>query len=204
MDDAGDSDVDYDLSRARADTARAADAVHKAGFRDAFGSAGASDVAMQAAFDAGYRAAVTPAYAVGILRGVVGALRAAVLARISSSTSGDANANDVVAPADGVGRSTTSTTIPMLLQYSSDVSLVVSSFDALAQLLRTSGGGEADVGDNYVGTTDGRECFGGAIPNLNFGLSRAAAQITQLLTDAVRLGLASQDAADAVQLELAK
>ena len=174
VDDVNGGGVDYDLSCARADTARASDAVHKAGFRDAFGSAGVDDIAMQAAFDAGYRAAVAPAYAVGILRGIVNILRIAIL------TPGSQQRSIGTVSDSGSAES---------LSLSQGVTRVINSLDTLAQISHDSSNGvNNDDNSAVIKSSD----------KITQGLATSIVDITHLLNDAVQCGHITQELSDAV------
>lgn len=176
---------DYDLSCARADTARASDAVQKAGFRESFGSAGVDDVAMQAAFDAGYRAAVAPAYAIGILRGIINILRIAIPSEPSSASSSSNNNGGNI---NGNGNGSASADSLALL--SQGVSHVINSLDILAQLSHDTSGGENNNNEAIIAAL---KC-----DKITAGLATSTLEITQLLNSAVQYRYIAQELADAV------
>jgi hypothetical protein len=168
--------VDYDLQRARIDTALAAEAVRKAGFRDAFGSLNPAEAELQAEFDKGYRGAVSSAYRLGVLRGVARAL----------SHVAQAPRQLAVVDADGAVRASTTKT---LRQYKSEVSFFSSSLDSLAQQgARASGdaSGDADRDDEALSTA----------------LSQSIDELLRILADAERHDLVTSDCVSAVRARL--
>ena len=171
-----DDGVDYDLQRARIDTALAAETVRKAGFRDAFGSLNPAEAELQAEFDRGYRGAVSSAYRLGILRGIVRTL--SHLAQVPRQLA--------VIDADGaVPASTTKT----LRQYRSEVTLFSSSLDALAQQGARANGdanGDVDRHDAELTTT----------------LSQSIDELLRILVDAERHDLVASDCVGSVRARL--